>query len=470
MERDSPGPSLFEQLTSAAILTEIVAIAIAVGISAAAAHFIRAWFRRIESGLDAESWQWKLLEGGVVTAPFFVALLVLLPLRAGLAALDTHVAAVDVALQLVAALLFVRLGVYLFALLMGNKSWVRVWENQITIAIWLAISFELLGWFDRLESTLDAIDLVPGKAEFSLWALLKSVVVVTAFVVITSLVARTVERRVMAMQSLALSTRIGISKFSYFLLIGLGILLGVNATGVDLTALTVLTGAIGLGLGFGLQAITSNFVSGFVLLMDKSIKPGDVISFTQHTGTSTENFGWVQELRGRYVVVRDRDGVETLVPNQNLITNSVINWSYSDQRVRLRLPVMISYQDDPEVALELLIEAAREHPRILRDPGPVSRLMSFEDYGMRIECRFWIRDPMNGVNNVRSDVNRKIFQLFREAGITIPVAQRELRMVEPGARRPLVRVAAADADDGDGEGGGRGRDATGAEIDADPRR
>ena len=107
---------------------------------------------------------------------------------------------------------------------------------------------------------------------------------------------------------------------------------------------SVLTGAIGLGLGFGLQAIASNFVSGFVLLLDKSIKPGDVISFTGTTGTSTENFGWVQELRGRYVVVRDRDGVETLVPNQNLITNSVINWSYSDQRVRIRLPVMISYR------------------------------------------------------------------------------------------------------------------------------
>ena len=451
MERQAPTRSLFEQLTSAEVLTELVAVAIAIGVSAAAAHFIRAWFRRIESRLDPEGWQWKLLEGGVVIAPFFVALLVLLPLRASLAALDAHVAAVDVALQLVAALLFVRLGVYVFALLMGNKSWVRAWENQITIALWLTISFELLGWFDRLESTLDAIDLIPGKATFSLWALLKSVVVVTGFVVITSLIARTVERRVMAMQSLALSTRIGISKFSYFFLIGLGILLGVNATGVDLTALTVLTGAIGLGLGFGLQAITSNFVSGFVLLMDKSIKPGDVISFTQHTGTSTENFGWVQELRGRYVVVRDRDGVETLVPNQNLITNSVINWSYSDQRVRLRLPVMISYQDDPEIALELLIEAAREHPRILRDPGPVSRLMSFEDYGMKVEVRFWIRDPMNGVNNVRSDVNRKIFQLFRQAGITIPVSQHEIRVLDPAAiavRRPLPRER-DDEDDAD---------------------
>lgn len=227
-------------------------------------------------------------------------------------------------------------------------------------------------------------------------------------------------------------------------------LVGVDVLGIDLTALTVFSGAFGLAIGFGLQKTFGNLISGIILLMDKSIKPGDVISFTGTTGTSTENFGWVQELRGRYVVVRDRDGVETLVPNQNLITTSVINWSYSDQRVRLRLPVMISYQDDPEKALELLIEAAANHPRILRDPAPVSRLMSFEDYGMRLEARFWIRDPMNGVNNVRSDVNRAIWRLFKQAGITIPVSQQDVRVIasrdprDAGAARPPGGVLGAD--------------------------
>ena len=218
--------------------------------------------------------------------------------------------------------------------------------------LWLLFSFTLLGWFEFIESSLDSMDLIPGKTKFTLWALMKGVVVVTVFLLAASLVSRTVEARVMKLEGLALSTRIGISKFTYFFLLGLGVLVGINAAGVDLTTLTVLTGAVGIGLGFGLQAITANFVSGFVLLMDKSIKPGDVISFTGMTGTSTENFGWVQELRGRYVVVRDRDGVETLVPNQNLITNPVINWSYSDPKVRLKLPVHVSYSDDPELALE----------------------------------------------------------------------------------------------------------------------
>lgn len=433
MEAPSRNPAgLFARLTHPEILAEIVAIVIAILVALAASHFLRLWHRRrAERGAAADepAWQAALIEGCIVLAASFFAVVTLLGLRALLATANMDVAFVDIALQLIVALLLVRLGVYLLGLMLGPRSWIRNWSNRITFVSWAAICFQLLGWFDGVEQTLDRMDLLPGKGTFSLWSLLKGLVVVTGFILVASVAARTIERRVMAIESVALSTRIGISKFTQFFLVGLGVLLGINAAGVDLTALTVLTGAIGIGLGFGLQAIASNFVSGFVLLMDKSIKPGDVISFTGTTGTSTENFGWVQELRGRYVVVRDRDGVETLVPNQNLITSSVINWSYSDQRVRLRLPVMISYQDDPEQALELLIQAAADHPRILRDPPPVSRLMSFEDYGMRLEARFWIRDPMNGVNNVRSDVNRAIWRLFRAAGITIPVAQHDVRMV-----------------------------------------
>jgi small-conductance mechanosensitive channel len=142
-------------------------------------------------------------------------------------------------------------------------------------------------------------------------------------------------------------------------------------------------------------------------------------------------------------VVRDRDGVDTLVPNQNLITNAFINWSYSDQRVRIKLPVTVSYEDDPEVALKLLLEAAENHPRILRDPPPVSRLISFDDYGMRLEIRFWIADPVNGVNNVRSDVNRAIWRIFRAHDVRIPVPQQEMRLLRPRAPRSLPSPVAS---------------------------
>jgi small-conductance mechanosensitive channel len=430
---------IFEQLTTPEVMFEVIALIAAVLLATALAQYIKRWLRPLAERSGLGQWPRRFVVLGMVLAPSFMALVLILALRATFASLSLRVELIDTAMDLATVLLLVRFGVHALSVSLGPNSWIRAWELRLTFVIWTAISFQVLGWFEGIERTLDGIDLVPGKSKFSLWALLKSIVVIAGFLIVTSLIARTIERRVMKLEGLAISTRIGISKFSTFALLTIGVLLGVNASGVDLTTLTVLTGAIGLGLGFGLQAITSNFVSGFVLLLDKSIKPGDVISFTGTTGTSTENFGWVQELRGRYIVVRDRDGVETLVPNQNLITNSVINWSYSDQRVRIRLPVHISFHDDPEVALQVLIDAAAHHPRILKDPGPVSRLMSFENYGMRVEVRFWIRDPMNGVNNVRSDVNREIWRLFKKHGITIPVQQHDVRLIQHAPDLPQER-------------------------------
>jgi small-conductance mechanosensitive channel len=266
---------------------------------------------------------------------------------------------------------------------------------------------------------------------------MKLLVTVSVFVLLALWISRWLERHVLKLDALAPTMRIGIAKFVQAFLVGLSVLVGLNAAGLDLTTLNVLTGAIGIGLGFGLQSIAANFVSGFVLLMDRSIKPGDVISFTGTTGTATEGFGWVEELRGRYVVVRDRDGVETLVPNQHLITNPVINWSYTDPRVRLKLPIRVSYKDDPEVAMKLLLQATDGHPRILHEPAPVARLIGFGDHGIELELRFWIPDPQEGVNNVRSDVNRRIWRLFKDNGVTIPVAQREIR-VEMAPASPVA--------------------------------
>jgi small-conductance mechanosensitive channel len=423
------------QLTSPEMLAALVAALCAAVVAYAVARPLAA--RRLRTSPDLPLPAHGLdhtLEGMVVLAPILAALATLFAAHVLIGALGMSTAPVDAVARIVTVLLLVRLGVFVLGVLLGPGSWVRTRGARITVILWVITAVALLGWLDVIEAGLNRVSLIPGKTQFSLWALLKGLVVVTAFVVVASLIARAIERHVMRLDQLAVSTRVGVSKSTYFLLVGLGVLLGINAAGVDVTTLNVLTGAIGLGLGFGLQAVASNFVSGFVLLVDKSIKPGDVISFATPGGASTGNFGWVQELRGRYVVVRDRDGVDTLVPNQNLITSSFINWSYSDQRVRLKLPVTVSYEDDPEVALKLLVEATENQPRILRDPAPVSRLISFEDNGMRLEIRFWIADPVNGVNNVRSDVNRAIWRIFRAHGVKIPVPQQEMRLLEPRPR------------------------------------
>jgi small-conductance mechanosensitive channel len=374
--------------------------------------------------------------GGVIIDAFTVVA----PYLAGLAIIGLALFAAggkprpwyETAATLLAALALIRLVMLLLRVSLGKSRAIKTWELRATLIVWSLVAAETLGLLDPVIASLDSIGLSQGKTRITVWSVMKAVATVTIFVVVSVWIARWIDRRVGNIKELAPSTRIGIGKFSYALLIAFGVLFGLQASGVALTTLTVFSGAIGLGLGFGLQAVAGNFVSGFVLLVDRSVKPGDVISFTGATGTSTTGFGWVEELRGRHVVIRDRDGVATLVPNQDVITKPLINWSYGHPRVRLRLPVRIAYHDDVELALALLLKAA-EHPRILRDPPAVSRLLEFADYGMEIELRFWIGDPAEGVNNVRSDVNRRIWIMFREHGLTIPPAQREVRILE-GAR------------------------------------
>ena len=375
-------------------------------------------------------------QGAIVIAPVLVALVLVIAARGAAQAAHLDSAVLDGALRMIGAYAAVRIGVFLFAASLGNKSWMQHWEGRVTLIIWIAIAAKYLGWLDPIVDGLETVGISAGKTRITVWSVLKLLFTLTLFVLVAAWLSRWFERSLNRLSTIAHSTRIGIAKFVNAFLIGLSVLMGLNAAGVDLTALTVLTGAIGLGLGFGLQSIAANFVSGFVLLMDRSIKPGDVISFSGQSGTSTENFGWVHELRGRYVVLRDRDGVETLVPNQQLISNPVVNWSYTDPRIRLKLPIRISYADDPELALLVLIEACVNQKRVLREPPPVSRLMHFSDNGIEMELRFWISDPQEGVNNVRSEVNRAIWRLFKQHGITMPVAQREI----------LVRTALPDAD------------------------
>jgi len=419
--------AFFDILSTYNMLIEIgaVALCLAVGWFVGTALRDRYERRRFRTP-TGWTWDYFASQGTVVATPAIVALALVVLARGALQAAHFDVTMLDAASRLIGAYVVVRVAVLLFAASLGNKSWMQHWENRLTLLIWLAIAAEYLGWLDPIISTLDSIGVAAGRSRITVWSVLKLLFTLTLFVLVAAWISRWVERRLKRLSNLAPSTRIGIAKFANAFLIGLSILMGLNAAGVDLTALTVLTGAIGLGLGFGLQSIAANFVSGFVLLMDRSIKPGDVISLSGQSGTSTENFGWVQELRGRYVVVRDRDGVEMLVPNQQLIQNSVINWSYTDPRIRLKLPIRVSYRDDPELALQILLTACEGQPRVLSDPAPVSRLMHFSDSGIELELRFWISDPQEGVNNVRSEVNRAIWRLFKEHKITIPVAQREI--------------------------------------------
>ncbi len=416
----------FAGLLEGDVLAQIGIVALCLLAGWFAASALRARFRRRLRATPAAGGTHFAAEIALVLAPVLVSLLLVLLARFIMRSAAFDTALLDIAIRLIGVYAIVRVAVFSFAATLTDQAWVLHWELRASLLIWFAIAANYLGWLDPIIDTLDSVGLAAGRSRITLWSVLKLLFTLSVFILTAAWISRWLEQRLKKLQNLAPSTRIGLAKFVNAFLIGLSVLLGLNAAGVDLTALTVLTGAIGLGLGFGLQAIAANFVSGFVLLMDRSIKPGDVISFSGQSGTNTENFGWVHELRGRYVVVRDRDGIETLVPNQQLISNPVINWSYTDPRIRLKLPIRISYKDDPELALRVLLEACEGQKRVLGEPAPASRLMHFSDIGIELELRFWISDPQEGVNNVRSEVNRAIWRLFKQHGLTMPIAQREI--------------------------------------------
>jgi len=328
----------------------------------------------------------------------------------------------NLAVPLLTSMAAIRIVVYLLRKTFRPGPAVKAWENLIAASVWIIVALHLLGWLPAVLEALDSLSMQMGQTRISVLATGKLILSVALLWVLALWLAALFENRISQAQYINVSMRVALVKLSKFVLLVVAFLLALNAVGIDLTALAVFGGALGVGLGFGLQRIASNFISGFIVLFDRSIRPGDVI-------TIDNTFGWVQELHARYVVVRDRDGVERLIPNETLITTEVINWSYTDRNVRLKIPVSISYDNDPEQAMDLMMEAAKTSARVLADPPPAARLMAFGDNGIELQLRVWIQDPEAGLANVRSDVNVAIWRLFKQAGIVIPYPQRDLHII-----------------------------------------
>ena len=330
-----------------------------------------------------------------------------------------NTAVLDILTPLLLSLAGIKLGVYILRSGFSPSPALRAWENVFSLFVWGVLALHLLGWLPDVVKAMDDFAFTFGESRFSVLSLLELTTSIIVFIVLANWLTRFIESRTRRSQYLNPSMRVVLTKTSKFVFYGLAILFALKAVGIDFTAFAVFSGAVGVGIGFGLQKIFSNFISGFILIFDRSIKPGDVI-------TIGDRFGWVQELNARYVVVRDRDGVEALIPNENLITSEVTNWSYSDRSVRQRLPVSISYHDDPELAMSLMVESALENPRVLKTPEPVSRLLRFGDNGIELELRIWIEDPENGIANVCSDINLAFWKRFKQHNITIPFPQRDV--------------------------------------------
>ena len=354
------------------------------------------------------------------------ALLVVIVGRAILGWYAAPVALVDIAMPVLIALAAVRVSVYVLRKAFTDNPLVRSSETAIVLLVWGLVILHLLGWLPEVLAMLDAVAIELGTVRVSVLSALQLILMVGVAFTLAIWLSEAINRQLQS-AGLTPSMQVGISKFSRCLLITLAVLIALNAAGIDLSSLAIFGGALGVGLGFGLQRIASNFISGFILVFDRSIKPGDIITVGQNTGS-------VHELRARYVVVRNREGVDTLIPNENLITSEVVNWSFADRNVRTTISVQCSYKDDPEQAMALMLESASASPRVLSDPAPVVRLISFGENGMDLQLQVWVNDPENGFANVKSDINLAIWRAFKAAGITIPYPQRDLHIKSmPGA-------------------------------------
>ncbi len=332
---------------------------------------------------------------------------------------------------LAATLAAIYVGIAFAARLVRN----RPLRRMVTWGLWIYATLYMLNVADDVAVFLNGVALTIGEFRLSVMTVLTALVVVGALLTMARLVSTTTAATIRKNEDISPSMQVLAVKGVQILLYGLAFFIGVRAVGIDLTGLAVLSGAIGVGLGFGLQKVVSNLVSGVIILLDKSIKPGDVISLG-------ETFGWIQTLGARYASVVTRDGKEYLIPNEDLITGQVVNWSHSNDFVRLDIYFGTAYADDPHVVRKLAVEAAKSVDRVLSYKAPVCHIVGFGDSSVDYILRFWIKDPTGGLTNIRGNVYLALWDAFKENDISIPFPQREVKVIED-SQLALSRASAA---------------------------
>jgi small-conductance mechanosensitive channel len=320
-------------------------------------------------------------------------------------------------MRITASLLTAWVVIRLAANILRDKAWSRF----VAVVAWPIAALNILGLLDDTIAVLDSLAFNLGDLRLSVLVVIKGVLALGVLLWLAMVAGRVLERRISASPNLTPSVQVLIAKLLKATFVVIAILAAIGTVGIDLSAFAFFGGALGLGIGFGLQKVISNLISGVILLLDKSLKPGDVIAVD---GT----YGWIRSLGARYALVVTRDGIEHLIPNEELITTRVENWSHSDQKVRLKIPVGVSYDTDLHKAMALCIEAASAVDRVIDEPPPRCLLIGFGDSSVDLQIRLWIGDADKGIRNVSSDVLLNVWDRFRENGIEIPFPQRDVHI------------------------------------------
>ncbi|MAS86472.1 MAG: mechanosensitive ion channel family protein [Micavibrio sp.] len=320
---------------------------------------------------------------------------------------------ITAATKLLMAWIFIRIAAQLIA-----NTFLR---KILTSAAWIIAALSILGILDNTISAMDGLGFKIGDFRLSVLSIFQSIISVVLFVSAAFFLSSFLDKRLQKTTDISVTARVLISKVIKFALISIAVLIGITSAGIDLSVLAVFGGALGIGIGFGLQKGVSNLFSGILLLLDRSIKPGDVIQLQ-----NGEAFGWVEHMGARYTNIVTRDNISYLVPNEDLITQQVVNWSHGNTLVRMQIVFGVHYDSDPHFIKKIAIEAAQKAKRVVEEPLPVCHLIEFGDSSIKFTLRFWIKDAEKGVTNVKGDVFLALWDALKENNIKIPYPHREV--------------------------------------------
>jgi small-conductance mechanosensitive channel len=350
---------------------------------------------------------------------------------------------IDLAIPLMVALAAIRMLVYGMRRLFADQAWLKTSERAIAFTIWGLAILWFIGVLPEVARELDEVALPVGKTSVTVLTVGKSIVAIVVTVIVALWVSGLIEQRLLGATSLDTNIKAVLAKFVRAVLLVAGVLFALDAIGFDLTLLTVFSGALGVGIGLGLQKLAANYIAGFTILIDKSIRLGDLI-------TVDNRHGVVAAVTSRYVVVRSNDGTEAIVPNETLVTTSVLRHPHAGNEFKLMVPIQVAYDTDIPLAMRLMADAARAEPSTLEgERAPGVQIIAFADSGINLELTFWVRNPPGGHGAVRSAVSARVLEAFDRAGIVIPNLRRDLRLAGgayvPGAGAPASGANAGKA-------------------------
>lgn len=367
-----------------------------------------------------ESWKGSI--GGVKRVLFPLTALCLVYLGKLILHHWQHTSLLTLAATLLMAMAIIRLVVYALRYIFLPSAWLKAAESSIVGFVWVLVALHLVGFLPEVVQALESIGFDLGKRRISLLLVSQALVTVVVTVVAALSLSRFIENKLMQAEQVNMNLRVVMTKLVRILLTLAGVLTALSAVGFDITLLSVFGGALGVGLGFGLQKIASNYVSGFIILLDESVHLEDVITISGH-------YGVVKQIRSRYLVLRKLDGTEVVIPNETLISEAVINHSFTERKARVSLSVQISYESGLDRAMELMRDVAYRHPRVMKDPPPEVQVTGFGESGIDLQLMLWIPDPEEGSASLKSSLYIEIWRAFQQHGISVPYPQRDIRIV-----------------------------------------